>query len=111
MTAEAGAASLLAIVGPNAAGKSTLLKALAGLLPCSGEIEVGGVPLARLNPEGRARAIGYVPQRSAMADGVAVYDVVAQARFAHQRGFGLTRAADPAVMATNCFSASRKVVA
>lgn len=32
----------VAIVGPNGAGKTTFLRALAGLLPCDGEIKVGG---------------------------------------------------------------------
>jgi iron complex transport system ATP-binding protein len=94
---DAAFGSLLALVGPNGAGKSTLLRALAGLLPHRGAIHVAGAPLTSLSAGARARTIGYVPQRSAMADGVAVYDVVAQARFAHRRGFGLSRTDDPVV--------------
>lgn len=94
---EAQHGSLLAIVGPNGAGKSTLLRALAGLVPADGELQVTGRPLASLSAAARARAVGYVPQRSAMADGVAVYDVVAQARFAHRAGLGLGSSADPAI--------------
>lgn len=46
------------IIGPNAAGKSTLLKLMLGLLkPDSGNIEVLG-----LRPAEAARYIGYVPQ-------------------------------------------------
>jgi iron complex transport system ATP-binding protein len=96
LTAQHGA--LLAIVGPNGAGKSTLLRALAGLLPHQGTVLVTGAPLSALTAAARARAIGYVPQRSAMADGISVYDVVAQARYAHRHGFGtLARAPDPVV--------------
>jgi iron complex transport system ATP-binding protein len=94
---EAGQGSLLAIVGPNGAGKSTLLRALAGLVPCRGAVHIGGAALASLGATARARALGYVPQRSAMADGVAVYDVIAQARFAHRQGFGLGRGRDAVV--------------
>jgi iron complex transport system ATP-binding protein len=94
---EAHYGSLLAIVGPNGAGKSTLLRALAGLLPYEGEVRVGSSSLAALSATARARALGYVPQRSAMAEGVAVYDVVAQARFAHRAGLGFGRSQDPVV--------------
>jgi iron complex transport system ATP-binding protein len=78
---------LLAVAGPNGAGKSTLLKALLGLLPAEGSIEVAGKPLDRLSPRERARLVAYVPQRSALATGVSVRDVVWQARFAHRRSW------------------------
>jgi Cu-processing system ATP-binding protein len=50
-----------AIVGPNATGKTTLIKSILGLVhPDSGSIEVGGV---RVNgDETYRRAIGYMPQ-------------------------------------------------
>jgi ABC-type Mn2+/Zn2+ transport system ATPase subunit len=48
------------LIGPNGSGKSTVLKAILGLVPCSGEVRVFGRPAAQ------ARAlIGYVPQRLA----------------------------------------------
>ncbi|NLK66083.1 MAG: ABC transporter ATP-binding protein [Campylobacteraceae bacterium] len=49
---------LLAIIGPNGGGKSTLLKLLLGLLkPDSGEIKILGA-----EPKKSAKLIGYVPQ-------------------------------------------------
>lgn len=78
---------LLAVVGPNGAGKSTMLKALAGLTPHEGRVQLPQGESMALSFAQRARAIGYVPQRSNMAVGVSVYDVVAQARFAHGTGF------------------------
>lgn len=89
--------SVLAIVGPNGAGKSTLLKAMAGLIDHAGEVLVGGQQRASLTPAERARAIGYVPQRSSLAAGVLVYDVVAQARYAHRKGWRLGRLGDSSV--------------
>jgi iron complex transport system ATP-binding protein len=89
--------AVLAIVGPNGAGKSTLLKAIAGLTEHGGEVLVDGRPRGALTPAERARAIGYVPQRSSLAHGVLVYDAVAQARFAHRRGWGLGRMGDQVV--------------
>jgi iron complex transport system ATP-binding protein len=94
---QADHGALLAITGPNGAGKSTLVKALVGLLPHSGTVRVGGVEIASLKPEQRARAIAYVPQRASMMASIAVYDVVAQARYAHRSRFGRADPNDAAV--------------
>ncbi len=56
---EVASGEFLGVVGPNAGGKSTLLKIILGLLtPTSGRVTV----LGRAPAEGRA-AIGYVPQK------------------------------------------------
>jgi len=89
---------LLAVTGPNAAGKSSLVKALLGLLPYRGEIWVAGQPLSAIHPRERARTIAYVPQRSAVMPQVSVMDVVAQARYAHRRGFGRSREEDAVIV-------------
>lgn len=62
------AGEVTAICGPNGAGKSTLLAALAGLLNAdSGAAQLDGAPLAALDREARARAIGYLPQTADLA--------------------------------------------
>lgn len=52
----------IVIVGPNAAGKSTLLQMFAGVLPSRGEIKIDGVALARMNSTERAQKIAYLAQ-------------------------------------------------
>jgi zinc/manganese transport system ATP-binding protein len=57
---QINAGEFVAVLGPNGSGKSTLLKALLGLTPTQGTVEVLGQRPGRVN-----RAIGYVPQRRA----------------------------------------------
>jgi len=58
---------IVALVGEVGSGKSTVLKMLAGLLPCdSGSIEVNGVPLAGLSRVYFEKEIGYVPQEAVL---------------------------------------------
>ena len=53
---------ITALVGPNAAGKSTLLRALAGLVPAHGSVRLGDLELTRLRPAERARHVAFMPQ-------------------------------------------------
>lgn len=58
---DAGAA--VALVGRNGMGKSTLLKAVIGMLPASGSITLDGLQLAGLPSHRRVQAgLAYVPQ-------------------------------------------------
>ena len=53
---------LTVIVGPNACGKSTLLRALARMLPVTvGTVELDGQPIGRQNPKAIARRLGLLP--------------------------------------------------
>lgn len=51
-----------ALLGPNAAGKSTLLRALAGLHPAHGSVSLAGQELSHLSLAERARYVTYMPQ-------------------------------------------------
>lgn len=93
LTVEHG--EVFAVLGPNGAGKSTLLKTAAGLLPCeAGIVELDGRPLAALKREDRARALAYVPQRSALESPLSVRRVVALGRYAFIGGLGGLSAKD-----------------
>jgi iron complex transport system ATP-binding protein len=75
--------SLTALVGPNAAGKSTLLRALAGLARLTaGRVELGGEPLHRLSRRDWARQVRYVPQLFGQLAALSVMDAVLVARMA-----------------------------
>lgn len=58
------AAQTLALTGPSGVGKSTMLGAIAGLVPlASGRIEVCGVPLEAQTADGWRARLAFVPQR------------------------------------------------
>lgn len=74
-----------AIVGPNACGKSTLLRALARLLPPSaGRVLLDGEDIARIPPRESALRLGLLPQNPTAPDGIAAADLVARGRHPHQ---------------------------
>jgi len=53
---------VVSLIGPNAAGKSTLLRAIAGLLPATGSVRLGDVEILGLPLVDQARHITYTPQ-------------------------------------------------
>jgi iron complex transport system ATP-binding protein len=83
---EAGESELVAILGPNASGKSTLLTLLAGLIrPLSGRIEVEGSEVGVLDLRTRAQRIALVQQDSAMLFPLRVWEYVLQGRYPYGR--------------------------
>ncbi|MEM8922836.1 MAG: ABC transporter ATP-binding protein [Actinomycetota bacterium] len=76
------------IVGPNACGKSTLLRALARLLkPTNGSILLDGQLIGSLPTREVARRLGLLPQSPIAPEGILVVDLVARGRTPHQSLF------------------------
>lgn len=85
----------LAIVGPNAAGKSTLLRALCGAHPLTaGTILIGGVPLEGMKGAERARRLALVPQSSRLDLDFSVREMVAFGRTVRVGGWGTSTETD-----------------
>src|SRR5262249_20598499 len=78
----------VALVGPNAAGKSTLVRALAGLLPARrGEVRLDGRALREWTREAVARAVALVTTEDEGPGLLAVEDRVALGRYPHRGPF------------------------
>lgn len=69
-------AGVTAIIGPNAAGKSTLLKCLSGLLRPRGQIFLDGREISSLSREQIARRVAYLPQDFAPQSLLTVFETV-----------------------------------
>lgn len=81
MTFQEGAVT--AILGPNGCGKSTLFKALCGILrPTEGEIRLNGEPVLALPQKLLAQRIAYLAQNRQIPD-ITVRRLVLHGRFAY----------------------------
>jgi iron complex transport system ATP-binding protein len=91
---------VLALLGPNGGGKTTLLKTLLGILkPQGGEVAIDGRSLGTISVRERARLIAYVPQVHNPTFAFTVESVVLMGRTAHGNLFSRPSANDRAVAA------------
>jgi iron complex transport system ATP-binding protein len=83
---QAKPGEIVAILGPNASGKSTLLQLIAGVLaPLSGRILLDGFVTHSLTPKTRAQRIAVVQQESRLLFPARAWEFVLQGRHAHRR--------------------------
>jgi iron complex transport system ATP-binding protein len=76
------------IIGPNACGKSTLLRALSRLLrPKHGTVVLDGELIHALPTKQVAKRLGLLPQSPIAPDGILAGDLVARGRTPHQSLF------------------------
>ncbi|MFI5844033.1 ABC transporter ATP-binding protein [Catenuloplanes sp. NPDC051500] len=77
---------ITAIVGANACGKSTLLRAMSRLLaPRTGHVLLDGREVHRMPAKELARTLGLLPQSPIAPEGITVTDLVGRGRNPHQR--------------------------
>jgi len=82
ITVEARPGRITALIGPNAAGKSTLLRCAIGTAkPAAGEVMIDGQIAHRANARWLAGRVAYVPQRAVVSAGFTVRQVIELGRF------------------------------
>ncbi|HTU34788.1 MAG TPA: ABC transporter ATP-binding protein [Candidatus Acidoferrum sp.] len=103
-TFQARRQEIVAILGPNASGKSTLLRLAAGVIsPLSGRIEIDGVNLSDLDLRTRAQRIALVQQESELLFPLRVWEFVLQGRYPYGRRLRFESAKD-SLLAGNALS-------
>lgn len=85
----------IGVLGPNACGKSTLVKVLSGLLtPQAGEVSVGGLNPSKAPPAELAKLLAVVPQATSIPFPFTGEEVVTFGRYAHAGRFAPLSEAD-----------------
>jgi len=104
---EVGAGEVVALLGPNGSGKTTCLKAAAGLIhPSSGQVLLGTPPFPASSPSAR-RALSFLPQRVSFPESLTGREVVEFYR--SLRGVAAPRVEEVLKLASLNGSASRAV--
>ncbi|MDI6836320.1 MAG: ABC transporter ATP-binding protein, partial [Rhizobiaceae bacterium] len=74
VSGEIGGGEITGLVGPDGAGKTTLIRLMTGLmLPDAGRVEVLGIDTAR-SPQNIQNLIGYMPQRFGLYEDLSVQE-------------------------------------
>ena len=101
---QAKPGEIVAILGPNASGKSTLLQLIAGVLqPLSGRILLNGFVIHSLSPRTRAQRIAMVQQESRLLFPARAWEFVLQGRHAHGRSLRF-ESSDDVLIAKNALA-------
>jgi ABC-type cobalamin/Fe3+-siderophores transport system ATPase subunit len=101
---QARTGEIVAILGPNASGKSTLLQIIAGALhPLSGRVLLNGFVIHSLSPRTRAQRIAMVQQESRLLFPARAWEFVLQGRHAHGRSLRF-ESADDVLIAKNALA-------
>jgi iron complex transport system ATP-binding protein len=82
---DVASGELVTLLGPNGCGKTTLLRAITGLLPRRGSVAIGGVEAATLKQSEIARRVATVAQAAALPEGFTAFECVLLGRTPHLR--------------------------
>jgi iron complex transport system ATP-binding protein len=89
LSANVQRGELIAVIGRNGIGKSTLLRTLAGLQPSlGGDIYYSGKNIRDYSRKDLAQTIGYISTEIVKVNSMSVYDLVALGRFPYTDWFG-----------------------
>jgi iron complex transport system ATP-binding protein len=89
LNASARRGEMIALIGKNGIGKSTLLRTIAGLQPSlNGDITYNGKSIREYSRTDLARTIGYISTEIVKVSNMRVYDLVALGRFPYTNWFG-----------------------
>src|SRR6266849_6777494 len=101
---QARPGEIVAILGPNASGKSTLLHLISGALaPLSGRVLLNGFVTQSLTPRTRAQRIAVVQQESALLFPARAWEFVLQGRHSHRRSLRF-ESEDDVIIAKNALA-------
>jgi iron complex transport system ATP-binding protein len=92
--------TITAVIGPNGCGKSTMLRALARLLPAKrGHVLLDGKRIDKLPTREVAKILGVLPQAPIAPEGLTVADLIARGRHPHQAWYRQWSSDDEAAVA------------
>lgn len=89
---------VVGLIGPNGVGKSTLMKAIASVLPCEGSIQLDEQDVTALGHKQRARLISYLAQEKVAHWPLSVREIVMLGRLPHLATFESPTDADRAAV-------------
>ncbi len=89
---------ILALIGPNGTGKSTLIRTLAGIVPpLNGSLQVDGQDIVKLGAMQRARLMAFVPQALQLPPAFTAWETVLLGRTPHLNWLGQVSPHDEAI--------------
>ena len=89
LKASAVKGELIAVIGKNGIGKSTLLRTMAGLQPAlAGSVRLSGKDMKEYSRKEISERVGFVSTETIKVSNMTVYDLVSLGRFPHTNWFG-----------------------